>query len=494
MFIRKLILNNIKSFNKETSFTFSKHVNFLVGNNNSGKSTVLDSIVFLFNYSSRNFVLEDFISVGSSSEAYVIADICGEIESALSREDRKKLLPYVYDVEDDGATYRTLRIKRSTSPYIVNQNGKEVNIDIKKIAVWSEQNQQYENPSGIDAILKSLFDFEAVWANAQPDEHISFADNKTLGRLLKSEFEQFQRSDEWKKLEQAHNLAMSPKSPSSFPNRTAEICSGLSEIINQQYGHAEVNLEFTLPDSSSFLKNGLLMIDDGSVNTAFQSKGSGMQRATTLAAIQLYARREGAKISYPRPLILLLDEPETWMHPSAQLKLSESLGLIGTSDQVFVSTHSPYILRFFEKDSHQLIAFIGTAFNKEITSSIDLGITPFKHPTWSEITYLVFNISNPEFHNELFGTIQKYLDDKKPVGKTATMKEVDKFIKDNSSSPQKTWTHSNTNSFPTTLSVYIRNSIHHPENTANDEYTLDELKESIDIMIGIIKDVIHTVS
>lgn len=494
MFIRKLTVNNIKSFNKEVSFNFSDSVNFLVGNNNSGKSTVLDSIVFLFNYSSKNFAIEEFRSVNSNSDAYVIADISGEIEDALSRDDRQKLLPYVFEVEQDGKTHKTLRIKRSTHPYKVIQNGKEVNIDIRKIAVWNDKNDQYENPSGIDASLKSLFDFEAVWANAKPEDHISFADNKTLGRLLKREFDEFQNSTEWKSLEQAHRKAMSPESPNSFPNRTEDICRGLSEIINQQYGHAEVNLEFNLPNSTSFLQNGLLMIHDGSVNTPFHSKGSGMQRATTLAAIQLYARREVANTSYPKPFVLMLDEPETWLHPSAQLKLSEAIRLIGNSDQVFIATHSPYILRYFDREYHQLIAFTGTAFDKEITSSIDLGITPFKHPTWSEITYLVFNIPSPEFHNELYGTIQKHLDDQKKEGETAKIKEVDDFIKDNSSSPQKTWIHSNTHSFPTTLSVYIRNSIHHPENTANDEYTLDELKKSIDIMIGIIKDVIHTVS
>lgn len=38
-----------------------------------------------------------------------------------------------------------------------------------------------------------------------------------------------------------------------------------------------------------------------------------------------------------------------------------------------------------------------------------------------------------------------------------------------------------------TLSYYIRNSIHHPENRLNDAYSQDELKESTEVLVKVLQ-------
>ena len=48
MYVKKLKLANFKSFKGENNiFEFSPHINYFVGNNNAGKSTVIEALEFM---------------------------------------------------------------------------------------------------------------------------------------------------------------------------------------------------------------------------------------------------------------------------------------------------------------------------------------------------------------------------------------------------------------------------------------------------------------
>ena len=64
MYISKMTLFNFKSFKGEHVLEFNKGINFFVGNNNSGKTTIFKAIEFI--QSGRN--IEDWISKDVSSE------------------------------------------------------------------------------------------------------------------------------------------------------------------------------------------------------------------------------------------------------------------------------------------------------------------------------------------------------------------------------------------------------------------------------------------
>ncbi|WP_407919319.1 AAA family ATPase [Devriesea agamarum] len=48
MHIRNVTVENVKSFRKKHRFDLKPGVNFFVGDNNSGKSTVLEALLFTF--------------------------------------------------------------------------------------------------------------------------------------------------------------------------------------------------------------------------------------------------------------------------------------------------------------------------------------------------------------------------------------------------------------------------------------------------------------
>lgn len=115
---------------------------------------------------------------------------------------------------------------------------------------------------------------------------------------------------------------------------------------------AKVDIEVSPPDIENVFKtNTQVWIDDG-VRTDIKRKGHGLQRALTVALIQIVAKRaiaaatnnhneaEGArKVSNSRYFIF--EEPELYLHPQAQQSLFDSfVNLSESGSQVILCTHS----------------------------------------------------------------------------------------------------------------------------------------------------------
>ncbi len=115
---------------------------------------------------------------------------------------------------------------------------------------------------------------------------------------------------------------------------------------------ARVDIEVSSPDIESVFKaNTQVWVDDG-VRTDIKRKGHGLQRALTVALIQVVAKRaiaaaanngneaEGIrKVSNSRYFIF--EEPELYLHPQAQRSLFDSfVNLSESGSQVILCTHS----------------------------------------------------------------------------------------------------------------------------------------------------------
>ncbi len=114
---------------------------------------------------------------------------------------------------------------------------------------------------------------------------------------------------------------------------------------------AKIDIEVSAPDIESVFKaNTQVWVDDG-VRTDIKRKGHGLQRALTVALIQVVAKRAMAvaegnaenegnrKASNSRYFIF--EEPELYLHPQAQRSLFDSfVGLSESGNQVILCTHS----------------------------------------------------------------------------------------------------------------------------------------------------------
>jgi len=476
MYFKSLTITNFKSFEGEQKITFSKGINYIVGDNNCGKSTIVHALRYLIENVGEQSSLQN---KSASENLSVEAIFAGQDLINIVQSDKyEKLAKYLNDVHEEPY----LRVRRSPKVETITQGRKTVTLDEKKITFWNPETQQFENPTGIDALFRSLVDLVPVLADTTTSEVVDLGTTKPLGKLIAAVSQKFQETDRWTAFQKAHTEAFSD-GEESLSSLTEEVTSQVESLVQAQYGAAKVRLDFDLPDTTTFIKGDQLLVTDGNYETPLCDKGTGMQRAVTLALIQVYSNMQH-KTKELAPLTLLLDEPETWLHPRAQIQLGKALAKISENEQLFLITHSPYMLRSYHPAQHKLLIFSREDNVPSIRYSDELGLLTNQKPSLGEITYFAFGISSPEFHDELWGEIQV-------ISKRKSERKLNTYLHDTHRLPYaKKWDRDDKpNDAPedATLPYYIRNSIHHPENRLNDPYTDDELAESTESLITVLK-------
>lgn len=476
MYFKSLTITNFKSFKDEKQINFTKGINYIVGDNNCGKSTIVDALRYLI----ENVGEQPSIQNKSAAEELSVEAIFAgqELIDIVHSEKYKKLAKYLNNDQEEPY----FRVRRSPKVETITQGRKTVTLDEKKITFWNPETQRFENPTGIDALFRSLVNLVPVLADTTTSEIVDFGSTKTLGRLISVISQRFQKSPKWKAFQDAHATAFSD-GEESFSSLTEDVTNQVESLVQTQYGAAKVRLDFDLPDATTFIKGGQLLVTDGNYETPLRDKGTGMQRAVTLALIQVYSNMQHRTKEHA-PLTLLLDEPETWLHPRAQIQLGEALTRISDEEQLFLITHSPYMLRSYSPTKHRLLIFSREDNVPSIQYSDELGLLANQEPSLGEITYFAFGIPTVEFHDELWGEIHCLIKPGSEFGLNKTLNASHGL------DYKKTWIRDNTNP-PTheqaTLPYYIRSSSHHPENRLNDPYTDDELAESTEELIAVVK-------
>ena len=476
MYFKSLTINNFKSFEGEQQITFSKGINYIVGDNNCGKSTIIDALRYLAEGARDTSALQNKAASEDFSVEVVIAG--SDLIQIVADKKYSKYKDYL--LTDGDEPY--FRVRRSPKEEEIEQNGKKVKLDGKKAPFWNPNTQKFENPSGIDALFKSLVDLVPVLADTTTSEVVDFGATKPLGKLISVISQRFQESPKWKAFQDAHATAFSD-GEESLSSLTEDVTSQVESLVQAQYGAAKVRFDFDLPDATTFIKGGQLLVTDGNYETPLCDKGTGMQRAVTLALIQVYSNMQHRTKEHA-PLTLLLDEPETWLHPRAQIQLGEALTKISEDEQLFLITHSPYMLRSYNPTQHRLIIFSREDTVPSIRYSDELGLLTSQAPSLGEITYFAFGIPSPEFHDELWGEIHCLIDPGSESRLNRTLNE--KYGIDD----KHTWIREGKNGLKyesATLPYYIRNSSHHPENKHNKPYTDDDLAKSTESLIAVLK-------
>lgn len=246
-----------------------------------------------------------------------------------------------------------------------------------------------------------------------------------------------------------------------------------------------------MPEIDNFFKTGSLLLSDNGITTSVSEKGTGMQRALALSLIQVYAGVLDTEEATPsKPIMFFIDEPETFLHPKAQDKLIDSLNKISEKYQVFITTHSPYLLKKFDSRTQQINIF---SKNDDGVNSVSdkrkLNLFGTTSPTIGEINYIAFEVNSVEFHNELYGFVQaKAIDEDE---KNYYEKDFEKWLVDKDVAQDKNYhrllKNGDIQQEQKTLPTFIRNIIHHPENL-NNSYTVEELKESTKLLLNILHD------
>ncbi|MBU0716662.1 MAG: AAA family ATPase [Planctomycetes bacterium] len=108
---------------------------------------------------------------------------------------------------------------------------------------------------------------------------------------------------------------------------------------------ADFEIEFQPPTLRTILGTPRIFIDDG-FRTSIENKGHGLQRAVIFSILRAYADFVAQRSDEERRVLILgIEEPELYMHPTALRTIRRMLRDIGDAgDQVLFSTHAPLLV------------------------------------------------------------------------------------------------------------------------------------------------------
>ena len=336
----------------------------LVGENNAGKSNILNAIQWFVK--PEKLEKSHFNSVGQSVEvAGEITGISTALLDALADNHATRLRPFVAD--------EVVILKRS-----MNAPGAA---STAKLEIWNPVSGSFEvNPTGISAAISILFP-EPVRVEAMVDVPEDAAKNKTtttLGKLLAqlaSPVEAGQGDVLNGLFEQVGSLLSA-----DGQDRVQELKDfdrEASEAVQDYFPGIHVSVHFPQPSLADLFKSGTLRVKqyEGGDARDFAELGHGAQRSIQMAMVQLLASRARAVGNAPRCTLLLIDEPELYLHPQAIEQVRLSLKKLSKAGyQIVFSTHSPLLVAREDLPEASIVTqldmSVGTKVNMRVSESV----------------------------------------------------------------------------------------------------------------------------
>lgn len=340
----------------------------LIGENNAGKSNILNAIQWF----AKPDKLWDEHFNDSSQPVEVEGEIVGvseELLNSLTTAHGNRLRPYV--------TEEKLRVRRRMdSPGAATS---------AKLEIWNPESDEFEvNPTGIPAAIQALFP-DPVRVEAMVDAPEDASKNKTtttLGRLIAKLSEPLMEAqgERWGVLYDEIEQLLA----ADGDNRAEELKEfdrEACEAIQAFFPGIELSIHFEPPGFPDLLKAGTVRIRESGFDgrRRFEELGHGAQRSIQMALVQLLASRARSEQDAPRCTLLLIDEPELYLHPQAIELVRLSLKRLADSGyQVIFSTHSPMLIDRGDLPNTSIISKpnleSGTRVNPRIKETVQTAI------------------------------------------------------------------------------------------------------------------------
>ena len=301
----------------------------LVGQNNVGKSNILNAIQWLIKPSAidSSYFREPNQDIIVQAEIEGLND--GLLNDILFEKHAERIKPFIQN--------ERLKIRRVLPAGLKN-------VASAKLHVWNPATNEFvSNPNGIDGALKNLFP-EPVRIEAMVDAPEDVAKNKTsstLGRLIAQLTEPIaqQHQKEFEGIFSALTQTLSCHGENR-PSELHDFDSEATEVLKSFFPGLRLSVDFPSPQLPDLLKSGTVKVieDTDDILRDFTDLGHGAQRSIQMAMVQLLAKRSQDQSKLPRCTLLLIDEPELYLHPQAIEQVRLSLNRLSQSGLFLVRT------------------------------------------------------------------------------------------------------------------------------------------------------------
>ena len=329
--ISELLLENFKLFGKETRFPGLKKINLLTGVNGRGKSSALQPLLLfkqtlLRSRSSRQLFLSgSFVDLGSALDVkHVDASITRPIRIGFQEEGEYFI--YTFGAASDNSQALDIRKFEGIGPF-------NLSVDVDNSTIFHDLVPEIGNNS------KWILPFQdVVYISAERiGPKMSFSPS----------------SDEWIDKRGEHTIQMLYERQYDLVDKS--IIDGMNDIFQ------DIDEDELSPTVNDVLNFWMTKMFGNSAATVSYIE------AANIYALGIRTEQKGGKAvfkptnvgfgySYALPIliagltarkgtILIVENPEAHLHPSAQSMITKFLGLVANCNvQVFIETHSEHIL------------------------------------------------------------------------------------------------------------------------------------------------------
>lgn len=383
---------------------------FLIGQNNSGKSSILKAINILLS-ATKTLPSTDYFSVvdketGETKPKLTTIILEGEFrnlpkESKTWRGFKGRIFEYDSDEETGlSVTYRkTYELgndvviefkskKRELSPEYEDCKKPQDYIDkgisedlIKELfpeldknigkskgaleklelldEIWNivDEDIWFKNPGGIPGnVLKMLPRFLLIPVDTSINE-IQGGNNGVLGKTLNELFQVVrENSDNFKNAQEYLEKLSKELDPEDDTSEFGKMMAELNTVLTSVFPDSQLHATTDLSDPNKALKPSFNIEMSSNIKTSVENQGTGMVRAAVFGMLRFrqkwLSERED---EHNRSLIICFEEPEIYLHPSAANQMRDAIyDLSNSNSQIVASTHSPFLIDISRKPKQVL--------------------------------------------------------------------------------------------------------------------------------------------
>ncbi|WP_298785417.1 ATP-dependent endonuclease [uncultured Marinococcus sp.] len=418
MYISKLIIENFRTFNKKTEIEFHEGTNVIIGQNNSGKTSVIKALQILFDTNKSNkMTIDDFnrnINIEDFKEIPPKITISAELKESDNEEEFSEELatistwltklekPYKAQI-----TYEFFLPEKELESY--KQGIKNLNTD-EYDKFWEQLQNNYlkkyvqktyvgdsKNKNQVDSESINKFDFQFLTAIRDVERDLFTGKNALLKEVIDFFMDYDIKADQSLSKEEQINLISKKKN--HFSQEAQKLIESLQERMQvgkehmlkyaedtgASFGGAKPSFDGKMLDTELYSTLKLVVENETGVKLPAIHNGLGYNNliyiSLLLAKMQKDSSGDYLGSNAKVYSILAIEEPEAHLHPNMQKKFLKFLQGNQNSNvkQIFVTSHSPNITSAVELDDLIVLqkidgniqaAYPGKVFNEECEEDI----------------------------------------------------------------------------------------------------------------------------
>ena len=334
MYLDSLTLINIRSFS-QAEIKFSRSINLLVGNNNSGKSTVIKAAYllqnFTFNYQRDIRKLKEF------GRIYIDLKDISKNEQSLFLTNQKETRHKFPDTEQVTVGYglytSLIETQRGHDAWYFDKNTEHIFDDTHKVIFKDgnpDNNHLIEFTAFPDQQTQNNFIYPFL-----AKRKTNYYSNSSFG-----EKDSFRVSDDLRNITSKVQVISNPSHP-----KYNEFLYWMNEILGFSIG--------VIPSGERELNTGIYVREG--IMIPIENMGEGVVNILGLIIMLLTEDRK----------LYLIEELENDIHPGVLKKLLELIVKKSESNQFIISTHSNIVLKYLGIESAKIFGLSWQPFETE---------------------------------------------------------------------------------------------------------------------------------